>query len=167
MLSFIAAVCATLALALTGVMAGLFYAFSVSVMPGLDVIRAEHAIRAMQSINRNIQNPVFLVSFLFAPIAAAVTGVLLLFLDQTTAAIIFFLAAAIYVLGVLAPTFVMNVPMNEALDVVEVSPTTSDDAQHWSDYSLRWTWWNSLRTLLNLLSLLLIGLALFVWGRQG
>ena len=87
MQSTLAAISATVSLALTGAMAGLFYAFSVSVMPGFDAIKAGCAIRSMQSINRKILYPVFLATFLLAPVAAAVTGGLLLWLDQTAAAV--------------------------------------------------------------------------------
>jgi uncharacterized membrane protein len=162
MLAALAAASATATLALTGAMAGLFFAFSVSVMPGLDAIAAEHAIRAMQSINRKIQNPVFLTAFVFAPVAAALTGGLLLGDGQTAAAVVCFLAAAAYALGAFAPTVVVNVPLNESLDAAEVPTNPGDVARLWSDYSLRWTRWNHLRTLFSTLSLLLVGLALFL-----
>jgi uncharacterized membrane protein len=167
MLSVAAALSATVALALTGAMAGLFYAFSVSVMPGLDAITAEQAIRAMQSINRKILNPVFLTTYVVAPIAGLATGGLLFWLGQNWAAVIFLGAAATYLLGAFVPTAVVNVPMNDALEAAQVPTDTDEAAQRWSSYSARWTWWNTLRALFCLISLLLIGLALVVWGRQG
>jgi uncharacterized membrane protein len=167
MLTTFAVVSATVTLALTGAMAGLFYAFSVSVMPGLDAINAEHAIRAMQSFNRKIQNAVFFATFFLAPIAALATGGLLLWLGQPWAAVVFFLAAATYVLGAFVPTVVVNVPKNEALDDAHVPTDTNEAAQLWSDYSARWTWWNTVRTVFSAICLLLVGLAISVWGRQG
>ena len=167
MLSTLAALSATVTLALSGAMAGLFFAFSVSVMPGLDGIAADQAIRAMRSINRKILNPVFFVAFVGAPVAAAVTGGLLLWLDQTAAAVVSFLAAAAYVLGAFVPTVVVNVPLNEALDAAEVPTDPHDAARRWTDYSGRWTRWNTLRAAFSTVSLLLVGLAIFVWGRQG
>ena len=167
MLSAFAAVSATATLALAGVMAGFFYAYSISVMFALDAIKAEQAITAMQSINRKVQNPVFLATFTLTPVAAAVTGGLLLGLDQTWAAVAFFGAAATYALGAFLTTAVVNVPMNNALDAAAV-PTDGDAAAKlWSAYSPRWTRWNTVRTLFSTLSLLLVGLGLFVWGRQG
>jgi uncharacterized membrane protein len=163
---FTLAVCAAaVTLLLAGCMAGVFFAFSTSVMPGLDAINPDHAIRAMQSINRKILNPVFLTTFVGAPIAATVTGGLLLVLEETPAAILSFLAAAAYALGALAPTMIVNVPMNEKLDAVDVPSDAREAARIWSDYSPRWTRWNTLRGLFNCLSLLLIGLAIFAWGR--
>ena len=45
-------------------MAGLFFAFSVAVMGALARIDPPEGIRAMQSINRVILNPLFLIIFL-------------------------------------------------------------------------------------------------------
>jgi uncharacterized membrane protein len=115
MLSDAAAIAATITLALIGGMAGLFSAFSISVMPDLDAVKLEQAIRAMQSMNRKTLNPVFLPIFTGTPLAAAGTGGLLLRLDRGWAAILFLLAAATYVLGTVLPTIAVNVPMNEAL----------------------------------------------------
>ena len=39
-------------------------------------------------------------------------------------------------------------------------------AQIWTAHAQRWTWWNTLRPLFSLASLLLVGLALFVSGRK-
>jgi uncharacterized membrane protein len=47
----------------TGLMAGLFFAFSVSVMGALARIQPSEGIAAMQSINRVILNPVFFLAF--------------------------------------------------------------------------------------------------------
>jgi uncharacterized membrane protein len=165
-MSAAAAIAAAVTLALAGGMAGLFYAFSVSVMPGLDGIKSAQAVSAMQSINRKIQNPVFLTAFLGTPFAALLTGVLLLLDEQASAAVIFFLAAAAYVLGSFLPTAVINVPMNNALDAASVPADVSEADRLWAGYSPRWTRWNHVRTVACLVSLLLVGLALFAWGRE-
>jgi len=156
---------ATTTLLLTGAVAGVFFAYSVSVMIGLDAIRPEQAIAAMRSINDKIQNAVFLATFLLTPVAAAVTGVLLLVLGQRTAGIVFFLAAAVYVVGALVPSFAVNIPMNDTLDAAR--PSAAEAARVWSDYSSRWTLWNHVRTVSSLISVGLVGLGLFLWGRQG
>lgn len=166
MLSTITAISAAVTLALIGAIAGVFYAFSVSVMRGLDAIEPDHAIRAMQSINRKILNPVFLATFTLAPVFAAITGALLLWLDQTWAAIISFLAGVTYVLGAIFPTATVNVPLNNRLEAATVSTDPTGAARLWSDYSTRWTRWNTIRALITSLSLLLVGLAIFAWGRQ-
>lgn len=164
-MKILAGLSATTTLLLTGAVAGVFFAYSVSVMMGLDAIRPEQAIAAMRSINDKIQNAVFLATFLLTPVAAAVTGVLLLVLGQRTAGIVFFLAAAAYVVGALIPSFAVNIPMNDTLDAAR--PSAAEAARVWSDYSSRWTLWNHVRTVSSLVSVGLVGLGLFLWGRQG
>jgi uncharacterized membrane protein len=166
MLSILTTISAVITLAFIGLMAGVFFAFSVSVMRGLDAIDPGSAIRAMQSINRKILNPVFLATFVLAPVAGAVTGALLLGLDETWAAAIMFLAAVAYVLGSIVPTATVNVPLNNALDAATVPAEANEAARLWADYSPRWTRWNTLRALVCTVSLLLAGLALFAWGRH-
>jgi uncharacterized membrane protein len=164
-MKILAGLSATTTLLLTGAVAGVFFAYSVSVMMGLDAIRPEQAIAAMRGINDKIQNAVFLTAFLLTPVAAGVTGVLLLVLGQRTAGIVFFLAAGAYVLGALVPSFAVNIPMNDTLDAAR--PPAAEAARVWSDYSSRWTLWNHVRTVAGLVSLGLAGLGLFLWGRQG
>ena len=156
---------ATTTLLLTGAVAGVFFAYSVSVMTGLDAVRPDQAIAAMRSVNEKIKNPVFLPAFLFAPVAAVVTGVLLLVQGRRTAGLLFLLAAAAYVLGALVPSIAVNIPMNDALATVKVPATAEGAARVWSDYSSRWTLWNHVRTVSSSVSLLLVGAALFLWGR--
>jgi len=160
-MKILAGLSATTTLLLIGAVAGVFFAYSTSVMMGLDAIRPEQAVAAMRSINEKIQNPVFLVTFLLSPVAAAVTGVLLLVLGQRTSGIAMLAAAAVYVLGALVPSFVVNIPMNDALDTAK-----GEAARIWSDYTTRWTLWNHVRTVSSLLSVLLVGLGLFLWGKE-
>jgi uncharacterized membrane protein len=56
------------------------------------------------------------------------------------------------------------VPMNEALNALTVPADPNEAARLWSDYSPRWTGWNTVRTAFSSISLLFVGLALFVWG---
>ena len=165
-MTHLTAISATLTLLVTGLMAGVFFAFSVSVMLGLDAIEPGRAVAAMQSINDKIQNPVFLLAFAGVPVAAGATGGLLLALGHRGAGVTFLLAAGVYLLGAFLPTIVVNVPMNDTL----AAAGTPDDAEHaarlWADYSPRWTAWNSARAVFSTLSLLLAGLGLYLWGRD-
>jgi uncharacterized membrane protein len=47
-----------------GLLAGLFYAHSVSVMPGLGQADDRTIVDAMRQINEAVENPVFFLSFL-------------------------------------------------------------------------------------------------------
>jgi len=60
------------AIGTTGLLAGLYYGYAVSVMPGLHRASDQTMVEAMQEIDRAIQNPVFFISCLGAPGAVAV-----------------------------------------------------------------------------------------------
>lgn len=148
-------------LLLTGMIAGFFFAYSSSAMLGLDEIEASHAIAAMQAINRKVRNPVFYAAFFGMPVAALVTGVLFFAARRPMAASLFLVAGLIYFLGAFLPTALVNVPMNEALAVAAVPADRQAAIKLWSDFSVPWTWWNTLRTVFSAFSLLLVGAAIF------
>ncbi|WP_188196959.1 anthrone oxygenase family protein [Nonomuraea sp. SYSU D8015] len=138
---------ALITLALHGALAGLFYTFSMSVMPGLNAVEPTQAEAAMRSINRKILNPWLYIPFLGSPLAALAAG----FLAGSPAAVWFFAAAAVSFVGSFLVTMVINVPMNNALDAGTMS---------WKDYSPRWTTWNTLRAIASLAGLVLAGVGL-------
>lgn len=160
----LAGVSGALAVLMTGAMAGVFFAFSVGVVPGLDAAKASAAITSMQGINQKIQNPVFLLTFVAAPLMAALAGGALLAIGQRRAAVLFLIAAGVYVVGAFLVTGVVNVPMNNDLDATAIPADPAEAARVWADYSPRWTAWNHLRTVASSASLLLLSLGLYVWG---
>lgn len=142
------------AILLHGLITGFFYAYSGSVMFGLDVIDPRHAISAMQGINREVRNMVFAPTFFGTPIASLVTAAALYLVGARRSALAFTLAALIYFFGALIPTMAINVPMNEALSTVAI-PYSIDAAQEiWTAYSTRWSFWNAMRTLGSAVALL-------------
>jgi uncharacterized membrane protein len=155
-----------LTLILTGAIAGFFYAYTSSVMRGLDAIPAAHAIVAMQGINATVRNWIFALAFFGAPVAAIVTGALLGWRHHMTAALLMVLAAVIYIAGAFLPTLLINVPMNEALATVTVPADPRAADRLWRAYSGPWTWWNTLRTLFSFASVLVVGLAIFSSARR-
>lgn len=60
---------------LTALMAGLFYAWSCSVMLGFARLNDRDFISAMQKTNRAIQNPVFFAAFFGAPVFLIISTV--------------------------------------------------------------------------------------------
>ncbi|MEU8309310.1 anthrone oxygenase family protein [Actinomadura sp. NPDC048955] len=162
----LAGVSATLSLIMAAGMAGTFFGFSTGVMPGLNAARPASAIDAMQGINQRIQNPLFVAMFLLVPVLAAAAGVLLLTMDQKSAALLFFAAAGLYFVGALLPSFAVNIPMNNDLDGVTIPKDAAEAARIWSDYSGRWTAWNTVRAVSSWASLLTMSLAVYVWGKN-
>lgn len=164
MTSALAAAAVALAIITAASMAGSFFVFSAGVMPGLDAARPAAAIETMQSINRRIQNPVFIAVFLLPPVLSAAAGALLLAAGEGAAAALFLAAGGVYLVGGLVPSFAVNIPMNDALDRTAVPADAPDAADAWSRYSGRWTAWNTVRAVASWASLLAMSLGLYLWG---
>lgn len=145
-------------LLLTGLMAGFFYAFSVCVLPGLDRVAPSAAIEAMQGINEAVQNPVFFVTFFLTPVAAAISALVLWRSGNTAAAFWIAGGGLTYLLGAFLLTAQINVPMNNALALVD--PAASNAETIWREYSERWTFWNTMRTTASTLAMLMIAIGL-------
>ncbi|WP_431914202.1 DUF1772 domain-containing protein [Nonomuraea jabiensis] len=151
----LAAVAVILALVLNGLMAGVYFAFSTSVMPGLDAVDKEQAAAVMRSINRKILNPAFLSTFTLAPVLALVAGILLFVAGPGSLPGILAVAGAVVAFaGSIMVTGAVNVPLNNAIDAGEAD---------WADYVPRWTRFNTVRGWACALTVALLGAALYVW----
>ncbi|MEM1377109.1 MAG: anthrone oxygenase family protein [Pseudomonadota bacterium] len=141
------------ALTLFILIAGFFYAFSVCVMPGLNRTDPAVAIEAMQAINEAVRNPLFFVTFFLTPVAAVLAALVAWHSGSAIGAIFMAGAAITYFALALLLTANINVPMNEALALVDL--TSADAAEIWADYSERWTFWNTFRTVASTIAALL------------
>lgn len=153
-----------LALLLAGAIAGFFYAYSSSVMRGLNAVPPEHAIIAMQGINATVRNALFAPAFFGTPLAALAAGAALWLMRRRAAGMAMVAAALVYLLGAFWPTFAINVPMNEALAAMKAD--AAEAGRIWGDYAARWNWWNGIRAIASFVSLSLVGLSLFLAGRR-
>ncbi len=142
--------------------AGFFYAYACSVMYGLDDSSAITALEAMQGINRTVRNPIFAASFFGTALLLPLAAVLNFISGAKQASGILAVAALTYIGGGLFLTMSINVPMNEALSVVDVS-ALKDPGQAWKDYNEPWSYWNWLRTAFSFLALML---AVFAFGHN-
>ncbi|SMF13049.1 Uncharacterized membrane protein [Tistlia consotensis] len=159
----IAAGAGLLALVLTGAIAGFFYAYSASVLQGLDVSDPRDAIAAMQGINATIRNPGFGISFFGAPLATLIAAGLFLRLRRRAVALAFLIAALLYVTCALLPTLLIHVPMNDALAQVAIPADREQALRVWAGFADPWDSWNLVRTIASLASLLLVGVGLLIY----
>jgi uncharacterized membrane protein len=149
-------------------MAGLFYAYSCSVNPGLGQLSDAGYISAMQAINRAILNPVFLFPFLgtilLLPLCAwlhyhgASTGGA----DGTlrTRFWLLVIASILYIIGVFGVTSFGNVPLNEVLAGVHVpSASVEELAGSRAVFERPWNQWHAVRTLASVSTAVLMILA--------
>jgi len=139
---------------LTGLSAGFFYAWQVSVIPGTKLIHARNYIETMQAVNRAIINPAFMLIF-FGPL---LFQVITLFLFRGTPFMTYLLAACLcYFLGTLIVTALGNVPLNNVLDGLNSHNMSQEQLdQSRLQYALKWNRFHLLRTVFSVLSFILM-----------
>ena len=141
-------------------MAGIFFAFSNSVMPGLKRLSDIEFLKAMQSVNRVIQNPVFFIVFFGTLILLPLSTYL--HYGKPVAARFWLLLAAtvIYLAGAFGVTVLGNIPMNETLNKIDLLNTpAASAAMHRINFEPRWNNLNMIRTVASAISMLLVIIA--------
>lgn len=112
---------------LTGLVAGLFYGYECFVIRGLGNLKNEVYLHSFQSINKEIQNPYFFVSFIGCLLVLPVAG-WLCFKSCDYFSFYFLLSAAItYFLGVFGVTIFGNVPLNNELAKFSIDSATENE----------------------------------------
>ncbi len=131
----------------TGLMAGVFYAYAVSVNLGLAEQPDAPYVAAMNEINEKIQNPLFFPAFFGAvvfPLAALIAHVPR---RRSGRFRLIVLASLLYVGGGFLVTALANVPLNEELALVAVDAPADELARARAAYENPWNLWNGIRTL--------------------
>ena len=129
----------------SGLVAGVFFAFSTFVMAALRRLPPSQGIAAMQSINVTVITPLFMIALFGTAVVCVVLAVLAL-IDWGEAGAGLVLGGAVaYVLGTAVTTMAYHVPRNNALD--RVDPNASDAPAKWSAFYTEWTRMNHVRTL--------------------
>ena len=141
----------------TALMAGLFYAYSCSVNPGLHRLSDTAYLAAMQSINRAILNPVFFVGFMGTAILLPLSTWVQY--GQSVSSRFWFLLSAtiVYLVGVIGVTMLGNVPLNEALDTFNLQTASpAEIATQRTAFEMPWNRLNMLRTVASILAIILV-----------
>lgn len=157
------AVLAPLSLLLSGAIFGFFYAWVCSTMWGLDQLAPETAIAAMQGMNASVRNAVFAPAFFGTPFVLLLTGFVAWRTGAARAGAAFGIGGVIYLIGGMILTVSVNVPMNEALALVD--PNTAEAGEIWRAYSERWQVWNIARTVVSGVTLLCVGAGIWTLAR--
>ncbi len=127
----------------SGLIAGVFFAFSTFVMGALARIPAAQGIAAMQAINVVVINPWFLGAFFgtaLVSLAAIVVGIARWSGMESALPVG---GGVLYLVGTFSVTVAANVPLNNEL--ARVDPETGGEV--WSRYLRVWTAWNHVRTI--------------------
>ena len=145
----------------TGLVAGVFYAYSVSVDPGLAAQSDASYIATMQEINVRIQNPLFFASFFGAVLFPLAALVVHLPAPRSGRFLLISLACLLYIGGGFLLTAFVNVPMNDQLATVDPDAPARVFSRAREAYEDPWNFWNGIRTVFSTLAFLaLIGACL-------
>ncbi len=149
----------TLAAALgAGLVAGIFFAFSVFIMTALGRLPPEGGISAMQSINVAVLNPAFFLVFFGTAVAALILAIAAFAGWSPSQSMCLLAGALIYLAGTIFVTMAFNVPLNNRL--AATSAKSAEAASVWKTYLSAWTAWNHVRTIAALAACALFILAL-------
>jgi uncharacterized membrane protein len=142
----------------SGLVGGVFFAFSNFVMAALGRLRPSGGAAAMQAINITVINPLFMTALFGTGLLALVLLVWgLADLDEPYAGWLI-AGGALYVIGEVVVTGALNVPRNNAL--ARVDPESEEGTRVWRTYLVEWTRANHLRTVAGLVACALFALAL-------
>ncbi|MDC2953790.1 DUF1772 domain-containing protein [Streptomyces gilvifuscus] len=137
-----------------GLIAGVYYIFACCVMPALARSDDRTYVQVMNDVNDVIQNPLFLLAFLGAPLLTAVSAWQLR--DQPCRSWIW-TALAAYALGFLT-TIAFNIPLNDDLSRA-TDPATA--REHFED---AWVTWNAVRAGVSVVALACLARGSVLYG---
>lgn len=132
------------ALVVVGLQAGTYFTWATGVMPGLARVDDHTFVTTMQQVNVAIVNPVFLTTFVTAPLLAGAVAAL-----GGPSARPWALAATALAVATVAITAAGNVPLNDALAVDGVRAA----------FESRWVLLNACRALTSAGALACLGVA--------
>jgi len=121
----------------SGLVGGVFLAFSAAVMPALARLPASTGVSVMQTVNVVIVRGPFVAAFVGTALACAARVVMAPTDVAGTA------GAVLYLVGGVGVTMALNVPLNNRLEAVDAGAPDG----FWAVYARRWTRWNHVRTL--------------------
>jgi uncharacterized membrane protein len=150
----------------TGLVAGVFYAYAVSVNLGLAAQPDAAYVAAMQAINEKIQNPLFFLSFFGAVLFLLAALAVHLPRPRSGRFWLIALASVLFVGGGFLLTVVVNVPMNQELARVVADASPGELASARAAYEGPWNFWNGVRMVFSILAFLtLVGACLLRYGQ--
>ena len=138
---------------------GLVLVFAIVVMPGIGTLNDHQFLRSFQVIDRVIQQnqPIFITVWLGAAISVIVAAIMGLTRLDGIALGLLLTAAVIYIVGVQLPTFIVNIPLNNRIQTLEIDDLDAKSARSERErFEARWNRWNGIRTILGSLSSLLL-----------
>ncbi len=148
------------ALVLSGLSAGLFYGWRVSVIPGTRRVSSSAYVETMQQINVAIINPAFLVVFTATPAVMAIAAGLHFADDAADAGWLLVAATIVYATTTIATTAARNIPLNDALDAFDLDGASGPEIDASRErYEGPWNRWHDVRTVSSVVAFTLVAIA--------
>ncbi|NUV55568.1 DUF1772 domain-containing protein [Streptomyces coelicolor] len=129
----------------TGLVAGVFCAFSTFVMRGLAALPAARGAAAMQAVNVAAVRPPFMAVFLGTTVLSAVLTVVTLVTWPDQGAVASVVGGVLFLCGSFGLTVAANIPRNERL--ARLDADGAEAAAYWPEYVRGWTRWNHVRAV--------------------
>ena len=139
-----------LAAFLCALVAGFLFAFAVVAMPGIKNLHDREFILAFRAMDRIIQNnqPLFMVVWVGSIVVLLIATVLGVGTLEGIERGILVVAAIVYVFGVQSTTFVVNIPLNNRLQSIDVDHLDEAEQRTAREaFESRWNRWNRIRTV--------------------
>lgn len=143
----------------SGLVAGIFFAFSTFIMRALIQVPSAQGIAAMQTINVTVLNPWFFTAFFGTGLACLPIAWMAWGSPSGRHQALLLTACALYLLGCILVTIAGNVPLNDRLAAVAADSVEAHNL--WSHYLSRWTLWNHVRTAASLAAAALFAVSLW------
>jgi uncharacterized membrane protein len=141
----------------SGLIGGVFFAFSTFVMKALSRLPASQGVAAMQSINVVVINPWFLSVFLGTALTSLLLVVVALVDMGKPGAVLLLVGGLFYFVGTFLVTMLFHVPRNNALATLD--PAASSAVESWDRYCTSWSAGNHVRTGAALIAATLLTIA--------
>ena len=139
-----------IAILLCSLVAGLVFTFAIVVMPGIKSLDDRDFLNAFVVMDKVIQNnhPLFILVWVGSAIAVGMLAVLSLWhLDGINRSVAIALSC-VYLLGVQLPTILINIPLNNELQSLDLEALREDEiASAREKFEHRWMYWNQARTI--------------------
>lgn len=132
----------------SGLIGGIFFAFSTFIMTSFAAIPTESGVSAMNAINRVIVRSWFMPVFLGTVVVAAVLVILAIRQWSWGSGSLIVAGAVLYIVATFISTIGFNVPLNDRLATFQGNEAAA--AEFWASYLKGWTGWNHVRTIASL-----------------
>ncbi len=150
---------AILSTLLVSLVAGFLFAFAVVVMPGIRSLHDGPYLRAFQVMDSVIQDNRAAFMVVWVGSVVAVLACVALATGRLAGADLYLLilTGGLYLVGVQLPTVVINIPLNNQIQQLDVNSMTEEDRRAAREaFERRWNRSNVVRTYLSILTAALL-----------